>query len=239
MESSLRDKTLESLDRFYRVLGFYPRSYACHANNKENLYWGEERFTFGIFKRLYRLLSPKESNYFCGNKEGSPYYWGDICQEYIDYVRTFTYYCINLSDISLKLPYSTRRQPYFKSCFFTADAGNVEEFNQLLCFENQERLEKEAGICIITTHFGKGCVKAGEIHPVTRRLLLDLSRRNGWFAPVSTVLDFLRTRENSANISQTELFRLELKYFSDAIKRKLKNRGYEKTELMYLKRNER
>ena len=234
MESNPREKTLRSLEHFFSVLGYYPRTYACHANNKENIYWGEERFTFGIFKRLYTLLNPKDSSYFCGDKGGSPYYWGDICQQYIDYVRTFTYYSINMFDVSRKLPYSTKLRPFLKSCFYTCEANNVEEFNELLCIKNQEKLEREGGVCIVTTHFGKGFVKNDSLHPVTKELLLGLSKRNGQFAPVCVVLDFLRSERGDDVINNFDLFKLELKWFFHLIKKRLKKKDYEKTELAYL-----
>ncbi len=62
MESNLRNKTLKALDYFFNLLGYYPRAYACHADNRENIYWGEERFCYNIFRKLYRVLNKKEKD---------------------------------------------------------------------------------------------------------------------------------------------------------------------------------
>jgi len=234
MESSVRKRTIKAFEKFYDVLGFFPRSYAAHAGNNENIYWGENRFQFVIFKQLYRLLYPKTKNHYFGDSQVSPYYWADICQKYIDYARTFTFSNINLLNISKSLPYSIKSRPTFESFFFTADADNVEEFNELLCTKNQDKLEKERGVCIISTHFGKGFVKNNELHQKTKYLLEKLAKRNGWFVPVSTVLDFLKSRSSNKYIGNFSLFMLEFKWFLHAFKRKLKNRKYEKTELAYL-----
>lgn len=234
MESSPRERTLEALDYFHKRLDFYPRSYACHAGNRENMYWGEERFCFGIFRQLYRILNNKGKNYYCGDKVGSAFYWADICYKHIDYVRTFTYSDINLFNVGRKLPYSTKLRPFLKSCFFTCETNNVEEFNELLCIKNQEKLEREGGVCIVTTHFGKGFVKNDSLHPVTKELLLGLSKRNGQFAPVCVVLDLLRSERGDDVINNFDLFKLELKWFFHLIKKRLKKKEYEKTELAYL-----
>ena len=238
MESSPRERTLEALDYFHKRLCFYPRSYACHAGNRENMYWGEERFCFGILRQLYRILNNKVKNYYCGDKVGSAFYWADICYKHIDYVRTFTYSDINLFNVSRRLPYSTRRSPWLKSCFFTSEANNVEEFNNFLCVSNQDRLEREKGVCIVSTHLGKGFVKNGELHPKTKELLLVLAKRNGWFAPVCVILDFLKGQMRGPDIDNFELFKLEFNWFMHSVRRRLRNREYEKTELKYLMQNE-
>ena len=60
---------------------------------------------------------------------------------------------------------------------------------------NQDRLEEEAGASIMYTHFGHGYVQDGKLNPEFRRLMERMARKNGWFVPVSTLLDFLmRTR---------------------------------------------
>lgn len=238
MESNTREDTLAGLEHFNNILGFYPRSYACHAGNKENMYWGKDRFHYRLFRLLYELLNRKRSTCYSGSKEGSPYYWADICYKHFDYVRIFTYNHINLLNVSQCLPYSAKTLPFVKSCFFTSDVDNVEEFNEFLCVRNQKKLEEKRGVCIVSTHFGKGFVKNGELHQETKALLLKLSRRNGWFVPVCDILNFLKGRKDDNSIGGFDLFMLEFKWFLNSLKRKLKNRKYNKTELDYLKINE-
>jgi hypothetical protein len=89
-----------------------------------------------------------------------------------------------------------------------------------MCAENQDRLESEGGVCIISTHFGAGFCNRGGIHAEFERLMRRLARLNGWFVPVTTLLDHLRkTRENSI-ITRSELAKMERRWFADKIKEK-------------------
>lgn len=236
MESSTREKTEYALHYFNDILGCYPRIYACHSKNKENIYWGSQRFSFIIFSCLYKALH-HDGSFYEGVKPNSPYFWGDLCLEHFDYVRTFTYDTVNLLEISSQLPYNNKEMGYVNRCFFTADADNVEEFNQKISISNMEKLEREGGVCILTTHFGKGFVENGKLNETTGKLLKNLSLRNGWFVPVSTALDFLGDSQGGKQISKYALFLLEFKWFVHAVKRKLTKKKYKKTEVKYLTNN--
>ena len=229
MESSTRDKTEYALNYFNDILGFYPRIYACHSKNKENIYWGCQRFSFRIFRTLYRVLH-HDGSFYEGVKPNSPYFWGDLCLKHFDYVRTFTYETVDLMKIGSQLPYINEEMEYVNRCFFTADADNVEEFNQKISISNMEKLEREGGVCILTTHFGKGFVENGKLNETTEKLLKNLSLRNGWFVPVSTALDFLGDSQGEEQISKYSLFLLEFKWFVHAVKRKFTKKKYKKTD---------
>jgi len=77
---------------------------------------------------------------------------------------------------------------------------------------NQERLEAEGGLCILYTHLGSpGFVtQDGAVNSEVRELLVALSKRNGWFKPVSTILDLLRG-ERVRTLSPLEEVRLRLR----------------------------
>jgi hypothetical protein len=235
MESSNRDKTIKGLERFRECLGYYPRSYACHGQNKENLYWGSKRFSFRVLRYLYLFLNSQNPKYFQGEVEGSSHFWGDLCQKNIDYVRTFSFDELNLVNISKSLPYFNSKMPYLNACFFSTDTDNVEEFNHRLSSKKFQQLINQKGICILTVHFGKGFVSRGNVHPKTREILTNISESNGWFAPVSTVLDFLKGQKENINIQKQHLFSLELKWFISAIRRRQKKKIYQKSELEYLR----
>jgi len=234
MESSLRETTIAGLERFRDVVGYCPRSYACHGKNRENLYWGSQRFSFGVFGRIYGLLDRRSKGYFAGEVQESKYFWGDVCRQHIDYVRTFTYNNINLLNVSRCLPYKAPHFPYFNACFFTSEAGNVEEFNTFLSPERFQRLVDQRGVCILSVHFGKGFVKNGEVNSKTKEILEKVAGANGWFVPVAKMLDFLRGQQVDIRISQRAMFILELKWFLNTIRRRREGRPYEKTELKYL-----
>jgi len=233
MESSPRSASIEALHQFREILGFSPRTYACHAGNRENIHWGEHRFSFEVFRFLYRLLNSGTAGHYAGHDMQSEYYWADVCRASFDYVRTFTFNDINLLNIG-KFPYRMEDRPCFKCCFYTSFADHIEEFNRLLSSKNQERLATERGVCIITTHFGKGFVKDGILNGETKDLLARLVENNGYFAPVSTVLDHLKNCLGEHTITPAQLFALEARWFVDTIYRKFNKLEYEKTELQYL-----
>ncbi len=234
MLGSERESVRRSLDYYANLLGDYPTTYAPHSLNRENLYWGPSRFSFKIFKYLYKAISKENSNVYQGHIEKSPFFWGDFSLKYLRYVRNFTYNEINLLNISRSIPYVNHRQPFVNAWFFSCDADNVEEFNRLLNSKNQDKLERERGVCIVSTHFGKGFLHNDTIHPITARLLKEMSERNGWFVPVRTALDFLAMQRSRLKINFLELFKLELYWFLHSMKRRKQSLKYEKTEIPYL-----
>jgi hypothetical protein len=98
-----------------------------------------------------------------------------------------------------------------KYWFHTSDGGYVESFNELIRKENVDRLEREGGICFVYTHLASGFFKDGELDSVFRERLGYLASRNGWFAPASEVLDYIReNREGSDEIGFRERVYIEL-----------------------------
>ena len=67
-------------------------------------------------------------------------------------------------------------------------------------------------MCIMYTHFGKGFVENGKIEPEFGRLMLRLSRRPCWFAPVTTVLDHLHSVQGTQTIPLRVLARMESRW---------------------------
>ena len=64
-----------------------------------------------------------------------------------------------------------------------------------------DRLEAEGGACIMYTHFGLGFWD-GRIHPRFAESMSRLARRNGWFVPVSELLDYLLKQRGGPSILQ-------------------------------------
>lgn len=210
MGSSAREQTIAAIERFRELLGFYPNIHANHWMNRENLYWGQDRIDFPIFKFIMKLK--RRSAYFVGHKPDSPFFWGDICQQYITYVRNFVFREINLLRVNPTMPYLDPKRPYVKYWFSSSEGGSVKSFNRLICPRNQERLEEEGGVCIVYTHFANGFTEKGKVNDETRKLLWQLSRRNGWFVPVSELLDYLRARQPAQTLSVSERITMELRW---------------------------
>lgn len=234
MQSSPRERTLRALEFFRATLGFYPRSHAAHSTNRENLYWGAARFRSGALRRLYAVLSGEAAETYQGHVDGSPYFWGDLSLQHLRYVRGFTFDTLNLWRLTPLVCYEDPDTPWVRKWFLTADAENVEEFVRVLSDGNQERLESEGGICLLSTHFGKGFVRGGRVEDRTRRILSGMARRDGWFAPVSEILDHLDACGLVRRITAVERHSLERRWFLHTLRRRMQRRKYYKAELEYL-----
>jgi hypothetical protein len=234
MASATRDEVLRALEAFRGALGCYPRSYSAHSVNRENLYWGADRFGSRVLRRMYAALSAEAVQWFQGHVEGSPYFWGDLSLQHLAYVRGFTFDTLNLWRLTRHVCYEDPRTPWVRRWFVSADADNVEEFVRLLDEANQDRLEREGGLCFISTHFGKGFVIGGRVEGRVQQALTRMAQRDGWFAPVSEILDYLDACGLVRRISVVDRHKLELLWFLHSLRRRLKRRTYFKAELQYL-----
>lgn len=222
MESSTREQTIEGLERFREIIGCYPRLHANHAFNRENLYWGPDRVDQPLLKALVQRTAPTPAGFFQGHVEDSPFWWGDICRQHIDYVRNLTFDDVNLTHINPSMPYHDPARPLVKWWFTCSDAEDCGEFNLLLRPDKQERLEREGGWCIVATHFGKGFVKNGQVDRLAQKRLESIAARGGWFVPATTLLDHLREQGAGDSFSAKEWDRMQWKWARDLVRRKLR-----------------
>ena len=225
MESSSRERTVRALTRFAETFGASPRVHANHSFNRENLYWGADRIDNPILRMAYRAILHLPGDFYQGHRAGSDFWWGDLCAGQIEYVRNLTFEDINLMRVNPSMPYRDARRPYGQWWFSSSDAENAISFAELLREENQDRLERESGICIVATHFGKGFCADGQVKPEVRRLLTRLAQRPGWFVPVGDLLDHLRTRHRSDGaLPKREWREMQWRWARDLVARKLAER---------------
>jgi len=238
MESSERADIITAFEVFKENLGQYPTAYAAHGYNRDNLYWGVDRFRFRLWRWLYgAVLGGRRERPAEGHRVGSPYYWADLAAQHLRYMRSFTYNDLNLWNITAAVPYRTAGTPSVQGFFPSSFADNVEEFIELLSPARQEKLERERGLAIVGTHFGKGFLRDGEVHPAVVEVLTRLSQRPGWFQPVSTLLDYLAVAQGGVvHLAGYRLFCLEALWFWHSIRRPRNIRRYEKTQSPYLRR---
>ena len=220
MESSRRERTLEALELLRTEFGRYPRLFCNHGQNRENLYWGSRRFQSPLLRRLIRSRGRRDGDVYEGDTEGSPFFWGDVCREVISYVRNFTFERLNMLEVDPGMPYHVASTPWVRFWFSTTDAPDVHAFNRVLSPGRVDRLEAAGGVCIVSTHFGKGFVKDGRVNPETERVLRHLADKRGWFVPVSDILDRLVAVGRGQTLSRSQLLRLELRFLTDRIKRR-------------------
>lgn len=218
MESSARERTIAGLERFRTVFGDYPRVHANHAANRENMYWGAARVDVPVLKRLLRATAG--ATYYQGEVAHSPYWWGDLCAQHITYVRNLTFAEVNLLRVNPTMPYRDPSRPLVRWWFSATDAEDAEAFSRLITPARQEKLEREGGVCIVATHFGKGFVRDGRIHEPFRERVEALARRPGWFTTVGELLDWMRAEQRVDHLSPVEWRRMQWTWARDLLVRK-------------------
>jgi hypothetical protein len=188
--TSTREETRHGLDVFSRLFGQYPHSMANHSGCNESIYWGNSRLS-GFQKFLYNSLHLSRRNVHQGHIETSPLFWGDLCRQKVKYVRNFHYGDINTLKACPLMPYHDSARPYVNYWFAASEGPRIQSFNRMMSEENQEKLASEGGACIIYTHLANGFLEKGRINNRFRELMERMSRLNGWFVPVHTLLDFI------------------------------------------------
>ena len=208
--SSKRSETLAALEKFKEVLGHYPKIHINHSMNRENLYWGKHKLDFLPLRILYRLFQRSE---FSGHVADSEYFWGDVAQAEITYVKNFHFHEIDVMQVYPAVPYRDYKRPYVNYWFYSSDGSDLDTFSRLLAHDNLDRLEHKGGLCIVYTHFGRGFCRNGAVNERVVERLEDVVSRNGWYAPAGEILDFLRDRRRGeAGITGKNRIYLELRW---------------------------
>jgi hypothetical protein len=212
--TSTREETQCGIERFHRLFGHYPHSMANHTGCLESIYWGNERLS-GVHRRMYDLLhvlSNQGKAISEGHIESSPHFWGDVCKQKIKYVRNFVFGDINTLRVCPTMPYHDPARPYVNYWFAASEGPSVRVFNETLSERNQDRLVRERGACIMYSHLASGFLENGMLNRRFKNLMERMSRMNGWFVPVHTLLDFLLEARGSRSISQRERHSMERKW---------------------------
>lgn len=219
MGSCTREETLRGLDILSSKLGVLPSVHCNHGQNRENLYWGRDRFRSAPMRLLSWFARQRlESAPYEGHREGSPFFWGDIAKRQFRFVRSFAFSTLTLDQLAVPLLYRDALTPWVNSWFLTADAPDAPAFVKLLSDEAIERLRRSGSFAIVSTHVGKGFVnREGQVGREVSRVLERLARLNGWFVPVSTVLDLVASR-GIPEINAGQRIRLETQHVLDRLR---------------------
>ena len=215
--SSTREVTERGLERFRSLFDAPPKIHANHTGCLENIYWGSSRVS-GWRRRLYNYwTNGKNRDISRGHVEGDPLFWGDLCKDQITYVRNFTCDALNTLRFCPEMPYHDANKPYVNFWFACSNASSPQYFRKNFSIPLVDRLIDEGGLCIVYAHFGIGFYRNGEIDSHFREVIEHVASKEGWFAPVSEILGFLRNDEDTTvrTISPFRLQKLELKWFKD------------------------
>ncbi len=217
--SSKREDALAGMEKFKEYFGAYPNIQVNHAECKDCLYWGEDRLS-GIYRLAYNALTRfRNKGAFQGSQINSDYFWGDVLKQHVSYVRNFVYHDINTLKKCPEMPYHDPRRPLVNSWFASSEGADCTAFCKTISEENQDRLEEEGGACIMYTHFGTPGFysKNGQLNPEFVHLMTRLSQKNGWFVPVSTLLDYIRKVKGEHQLTSCQRNRLERNWLYEKI----------------------
>jgi hypothetical protein len=112
------------------------------------------------------------------------------------------------------MPYHDPEKPFVRYWYASSEGANVESFVRTLSEANQDRLEQQGGACLMYAHFGHGFVTNGKLDPRFRSLMTRLSKKNGWFVPAATLLDFLREKNGGHSITSASRAAIEWRWLS-------------------------
>lgn len=215
MESSERARTLAGLERFRETFGAYPKIHANHSYNRDNVYWGAARLDDAVLRLVYTRFNGMPGGHYQGHVAGSPYWWGDRCAQHVTYVRNLTFSDLNVLRVNPSMPYHDPARPLVRLWFSATDAEDVSEFRDLFRPERIDQLEREGGVCLLATHFGKGYARDGVMDAGARACLEDLARRPGWFPPVGELLDWLHQQRGDDVLPAAEWRRMQWRWARD------------------------
>lgn len=221
MESSRRNRIEQGLAFFKREFGSVPKVFCSHGHNLDNMYWGEKRYRNPLLVMMHKFS--KRSAVFQGDVKGSEYFWGDLHKKYHKFTRNLTFVSdLNVLNLDSSMPYIDSQKPFSNFWFSTADAPDANHFRNTVTKEKIDRLEREGGVCILSTHLGKQYCVDGTIDPYLIEIINYISKKPGWFAPVGQVLEFLLAEHpDRAPITAWQLYKLEFNYLLDRLKEKM------------------
>ena len=216
--TSVRSQTLQGLTRFEYLFGHPPQSMANHSGCRENLYWGEDRLS-GVNRLIYRLLTRgRNTGKYVGHVEDDPLFWGDLCAKRIQYCRNFVFPEINTLKVCPFMPYHDDTRPMVNAWFASSEGSERSAFISLLAEANQDRLEEEGGACIVYTHLAVGFWTPSGLDRRYSSLMERLASKNGWFVPVSTLMDYLEAKNGRHVITGRERRKLERRWLAHKFK---------------------
>jgi hypothetical protein len=218
MASSRRETTIRALDTLQRTLMRPVQLHCNHGQNRENLFWGAARYRTAPLRWLaqFRHGVWRESH-FQGEHEDSPYYWADIANERLRYLRSMAFAQLDGSRIPPGRPFQDPHRLSTPIFFNTADAPDCDAFTRLVTPRSLDALRRRGGWAIVSTHLGKGFCRNGEVDTRFHKAVEHLATLPGWFVPVSELLDHLVVRDGHAPLGPLAQLRMEGQHVLDRL----------------------
>jgi hypothetical protein len=222
METSPRERTEAGLRFLDEALAAPLKVHCNHGQNGENLYWGASRYRT-LALRLPLALAERvlRRPAYRGHVPGSPLFWGDLARARFRFVRNFTFTTLNTLAVPPHGPYRLRGTPWVDHWFSTSDAPDAAAFRRLVTPAAIDRLAREGGVCILSTHLGKGFARGGRVDAAVEDALHHVASLRGWFVPVSDVLEHLLSIRPAPVLRPWTRWRLEALHVADRLRTRL------------------
>jgi len=210
---------LEGIEKFKNLLGEYPKIHINHSYNPDNIYSGEKRFA-RLLRPVVKKIYPQYVGKFSGEIPSSQFFWGDKHKQMIKFARNYEFDTLNIFKKIPELPYKDKEFIQYSNYWFASTfAPNQWIFNHIVNENSIDKLEKDGGVGIVYTHFGYYMYGNGQIDEPFMRKMKYLSKKDGWFVPVSELLEFLLENKNKDEyISEYRKLILSLSHLFTRIK---------------------
>lgn len=177
---------------FRSLFGYYPKIAIMHAENLDNVYWGNKVLNNRIGRWILSTFISKAGYPFSGDDPASEYYWGDLLKARTKYVRLWGTPHIDTLSFNPSMPYHDPNKPLVNYWFSFSDGSNGSTFGDLVSKENVDELVAKRGASIVYAHFANGFVKGGEVdQKIEQGLRYLATQKDGWFVTTSELLDRL------------------------------------------------
>ncbi len=205
--NNTREETIAAYEMFKTLLGQYPKVNINHGRNAEGMYWNRDIYANRCINWLASVYISDRSE---GHVEKSSYFWGDICKKHTMYMRSYKSCCLNTLKVNRSMPYIEKGKPFVNGWFSATDLAEPWLLKKIITDKNMEQLIKSNGSCIGYTYFHKFVNAQGELLPefIQAMELLKKYREQGWFVPVSDLLERLKNIRNLKITGNNKRFRL-------------------------------
>lgn len=117
-------------------------TYICHSKNADNIYWEEKVAPTASLRALLKLYSRHRA---FGERERSPYFWGDLCLRHVRWIRLFRTRRTNTLSVNPSMPYFEEEKPYVRGWF----SATKRSFHDCTTSEALDLLCRESGLTVL------------------------------------------------------------------------------------------
>lgn len=187
-----RENTELAYEEFRAHFGYFPKVAIMHAENLDNVYWGNKVVNNGIGRSILSAAISKAKYPFGGDDPISEYYWGDLLKAKTQYVRLWGTPSLDTLSFNPSMPYHDPAKPLVNYWFSFSDGNRASIFGDLVTKKNVDELVQNRGASIVYTHFAHDFAVNGEVDKqVEQGLRYVASQKDGWFVTTSQLLDRL------------------------------------------------